>query len=152
MDINAAIDNLATALQADAGLTAWRTTHFAGKAFTVIKGNRALKQINAQQVPALIFEIEPMEVDERLLGQVSDVDGAISFGLVWQQPDPEVAFAQRVGLPELIIKAVMTNRKLGGAAKRAVVSKITPMDGDDSAPNVRMVRVTVDAQWDVTRV
>lgn len=151
MDLDSAVTNLSTLLQGDTALSGWRTTHFAGKDFTVLKGNRALNALQPSQVPALILDMEPMEVEQRVGNYASDVNGAIACAVVWQENQPDTAYAQRIGLPEMIVKAVMGDPKLGGAARSVRVSNVQPLDGDSSAPNVRTVRFSVEAKFTVER-
>jgi hypothetical protein len=151
VDPNSSITSLAAMFAADTDLTAWRTAYHDGKAFTVLRGNRTLVTVQPSQIPALIMDLDPMQVSQRLANQASDVVGGISGSIVWQESNPDDAFTQRVGLPQMIINAVMSDPRLGGSARNAHVIEVMPLDGDASKPNTRLVYFKIAVGWEVQK-
>ncbi|MBD3609378.1 MAG: hypothetical protein HUJ30_02410 [Gammaproteobacteria bacterium] len=151
MSLQGFVDELPNVLSADAGLTSWRTTHFDGKAFTVLKGNRELSTFNARQAPAIIIEAEPGDIADTVGNYRANFSGSVAFVIAWVDSDPDKAYTRRITLPELVANAVINNRRLNGAVEKAMVRRYEPLDGNSSAPNVRMMRFTVNANWKVDK-
>lgn len=124
MGLAAAIDALETLLKNDAGLATWRTTHFAGKAFTVERSNVAVSAINSNAFPCIVFELGDFESEVVAVGgSIQDNDQDVPFSILWDAQDRATAYTQRIELPELVIKAVMSNKTLDGQAVQAHINK-----------------------------
>lgn len=135
-------------LLADTGLSSWATTHFS-KSLTAIDGNRRIKSINQTDVPALIFELGDGDNTEEVGNHYQRPTTEISVVLVWQEQVPETAFAQRLALPDLLIKAVMADGTLGGNVDGAWVSDWSPDRGANHP--VQIMRFTVTGMLTVKK-
>jgi hypothetical protein len=125
MSLAAFHTNLKALLLADAGLSAWATTHF-GLALTAVDGNVPVEVIRDDELPALIFELGDGTSTILVGGQRQDAATDLLLALVWHEEDPVAAFAQRTALPELLVQAVMADPTLTGVVDGAWVSSWEP--------------------------
>ncbi len=129
--LNNAHSELVIVLTGDVALTAWANAHF-GKAFTVLNGNRDLKEFRDNELPALVFELgdgEPTPMGHKY----NDVTQQIKFGFVWYEDNFEAAFDQRKGLPEIVLDAIMRTDTLNGAVADAALTAWRFAQGVDNA-------------------
>lgn len=136
---------LSAQLLADAGLKGWANEHF-GKALTQIDGNVPVSRINANEYPALVIEIgdglaeAPRGDDDR-----QETETELLLSVIWQEHDPEAAFAQRLDLPNLLQHAVLEDVTLAGAVDQAWLAD---WESDRNLIHPKhMMRATVRAQF-----
>lgn len=139
---------LKTQLLADADLTAWARGNF-GRVLQAIDGNREIDTLGTNESPALIFEMGEGESAPEVGGQSQHIDLQAQVAIAWHENDAAKAYAQRVALPDLLIRAVLRDASLGEAVDAAWVSAFAPVRG--GRPFVHVVRCTVSAEFYLNR-
>lgn len=133
---------------ADIGVAAWATTHF-GKPIIVIEGNRLISSVNTSDLPVMVMELGDGTPDETTLGGGMDRTTAnIEFAVVWSEQDHTQAHQQRLELPDLVNKALIRNRTLGGLVNVAWLVKWVPDRGVNHPTQV--MRFAAAGEYDLT--
>jgi hypothetical protein len=119
-------DGLVARLGADEELAAWATEHF-GQPFTFLEGVAAT-EVKESEYPAIVIDNGVLrEVDRgntvtpKTFCKV-EVSPSIVAAFLWRATTTRSLFDQRFELPDLVIKAVLRDRTLGGTVKGALVS------------------------------
>lgn len=116
-------DGLKARLQADAGLAAWVTEHFAPKTLTYFNGALAGPVDLSEESPDLpSVTIDPDDGEARVavLGPKRfriAVPMLVTF--IWRAASAAALHGQRLTLPEVVLAAVAADHRLGGAVTRA---------------------------------
>ncbi|RCX32077.1 hypothetical protein [Thioalbus denitrificans] len=141
MSLEAFHAGLKARLLSDAGLGAWASGHFS-RALTAIDGNIPINTLGDGEVPALIFELGDGE-GQGTDGELQDWVADIHIALVWTEPGPSSAFAQRLELPGLLARAIIADPSLGGSG---VVARLSAFESDRGANHpTHVMRATVSA-------
>jgi hypothetical protein len=117
-------DGLKARLQADAGLAAWVTEHFAPKTLTYFDGAPAGPVDLSEEsldLPSVTIEPDDGEARVAVLGGPKrfriTVPMLVTF--IWRAASATALHAQRLTLPEIVLAAVAADHRLGGAVNRA---------------------------------
>lgn len=149
MSTTGALQGLGTVLMADAGLKAWARQHL-DHALHLVNGNRPTQVVVDHKLPALVIEMGAGDSEEQIHGHemaaVTELQGVI----VWQEQDEDAAFVQRIALPDLIAKALMADRSLGGRVDGAWLQSWEPDRGANHPLNV--FRFIVAAEYAIDNV
>ncbi len=143
MSTAGAFDGLGTVLLADPGLTGWSVTHF-GRALTLVNGNRPVETVASQHLPALVLEMGDGQAEELVHGQQMETVQELGCALVWNEQNEADAFVQRTALPEIIARALMSNRTLSGQVAGAWLQSWSPDRGANHPRNVFVFAVAVE--------
>jgi len=134
-------------LLANAGLVAWARDNF-GSGLVAIDGNVEVERVRPREMPALIFELGNAELEIEVGNYSQTAQAEMLLAVVWHEDDPARAFAQRLALPDLMAKAVMSDHVLAGAVDGAWLSKWESDKGVNHPRHV--VRFTISGEFTIT--
>lgn len=143
MSTAGAFQGLGATLTGDAGLIAWARDNF-GATLHLVNGNRPVEIIANGKLPALVLETGPGEGAELVGGQQMETTQEMNGALVWREQDEAAAFVQRLALPEILARALMTDRRLGGQVEGAWLQSWEPDRGANHPLNVFRFKVAAE--------